>query len=298
MSRGPTEQTDAGKSRVSLLGYGAEFVTIFFALALLTGRVYAQSYWNVFGLSPELIDTVFVNYAIISPNTAMASVLMAAGTVAIIRVLIQRPIDFVGDQNPNAAVIIGALTWIAGLFAISIIPRVNLATWPAGTAGLAFGVGFLCFNGGLLIWMQASTKLEKKPQPQWVLAVEQWVRNHVAVKLAVVQLFVVVGLAAASLWAMLDTANKFGFNEAVMTYDTRPAVMLLLDSPKGFEDLITASNTSDSAWMKVKIITGAGGFLYVSPGIKPTPLQLYVRAVPVSRVQAIQYAVGITPPGK
>jgi hypothetical protein len=239
------ELKDTGKSRESWLGYAAEFLTIFFALALLAGRVYAQSYWNLFGLSPDLVDINPVNYAIISPNTAVASVIMAAGTVALIALFRRRPPDFVGDY-PSTIAWIGGLAFVGGLFAISIIPRVNLSDWIAGTAGLAFGVGFLCFSGGSIIMMEAFLKLEKKPSPRWVIAVNQWFRKHVAAKffkprspsahtkkrkfpIAVIQVFVVVGIAAASLWAILDTAHKFGVDEAVMTYDARPWVTLLLD---------------------------------------------------------------------
>lgn len=297
VSKGHVELKDMSRSMVSWPVYGAEFLTIFFALALLSGRVYAESYWNVFGLSPELVGSTFINYAIVSPNTAVASVLMAAGTVGLIRVFTRRPPpDFIGDLHPKAAIITGALVFGVGVLAISIIPRVNLSTWIDGTAGLAFGTGFLCFTWGFIIWMQASMKQETKPQPRWVFAIDQWVRKHVAVKLAVIQVFVVVGLTTTSLWAMLDTADKFGFNEAVTTYDTIPVATLLLDSPIGFEDLVYSSNAIDSALMRVKIITEAGAFLYVSPGVARTPLQLYVRAVPVSRVQAIHYAVDIAPP--
>jgi hypothetical protein len=174
---------------------------------------------------------------------------------------------------------------------------------------------FLCFSGGFIIMMEAMSKVEKKPQPQWVLAVNQWFRKHVAVKfskprspsadtknrklpIVVIQAIVVIGLASGSLGGMLDTAHKFGVDEAAMTYDARPIVTLLVDSPNGLEDLAPTLNLSGSTLVKVKIITEAGGFLYVSPGITTTPLQLHVRAVPVSRVQAIQYAVGITPLNK
>jgi len=311
------EPKDTGKSRESWLGYGAEFLTIFFALALLAGRVYAQSYWSIFGLSPDIVDTNLINYAIMSPNTAVASVIMAAGTVALIGLSRGRPPNFVGDY-PTAAYWIGGLAFAAGLFAIAIIPHVNLSNWVAGTAGLAFGIGFLGFSGGFLIMMEAMIKWEKqpesqkKPPPQWVIAVNQWFRKHVAAKffkptspsshtkkrklpIIVIQAFVVVGIAAFSLWGMLDTAHRFGVDEAATTYDARPVATLLVDSPNGLEDLAPTSNPSGSASVKVKIITEAGEFLYVSPGFTTTPLQLYVRAVPVSRVQAIQYAVGITP---
>jgi uncharacterized membrane protein YgdD (TMEM256/DUF423 family) len=330
------EPKDTGKSRESWLGYGAEFFTIFFALALLAGRVYAQSYWSIFGLSPDIVDTNLINYAIISPNTAVASVIMAGGAVALIGLLRSRPPDFVGDY-PTAAYWIGGLAFAAGLFAISFIPYVNLSNWVAGTAGLAFGVGFLCFSGGFIIWMEAMRKLEKKPQPQlvhaanqwfrkhvaarfpktpqWVHAANQWFRKHVAAKfikrrsptaptknrklpIGAIQVFMVIAIAAVSLWGILDTAHKFGVDEAAMTYDARPIVTLLVDSPNGLEDLAPTLNLSGSTLVKVKIITEAGGFLYVSPGITTTPLQLHVRAVPVSRVQAIQYAVGITPLNK
>ena len=47
--------------KMSWLGYGAEILTVFFALIVLTGRVYAQSYWNVFGLAAQQIDNNFLN---------------------------------------------------------------------------------------------------------------------------------------------------------------------------------------------------------------------------------------------
>lgn len=295
MNKEHMEPKDSGKLRELWLGYGAGFLTVFFALTILAGRVYAQSYWNVFGLSPEFIDTTFINYAIMSPNTAVASVLMAISTVVIIALLRRQPPDFVGDNNPKVVYFIGFLTFSAGLFAIAIIPLVNLSTWTSGTAGLAFGLGFLSFIGGALIWMQAGLKLEKKERTKWEIAFFRWLRS---IPFVLAQIFIMISFTAASIWAIVETAQKFGVNEAWMMYDTRPIVTLQLDSPIGFEDLVLTSNPSGAASLKVKIITETGGFLYISPGFTQTPHQLHVRAVPLSRVQAIQYAVGITPIGK
>ena len=283
-----------GESRLSWLGYGAEILTVFFALAVLAGRVYAQSYWNVFGLSTELIDTTFINYAIMSPNTTVASVLMAITTIMTITLLRRQLPDLVGD-NPKVVYFIGFFTMWVGLFSIALVLNVNTSTWTSGTAGLIFGLGFLGFNGGTLVWMQAGRKLETWERPKWEIAVFRWSKN---IPFVLVQISVIVGFAAASILTIVDTAQKFGGNEAKMMFDTRPLVTLQLDSPIGFEDLALVSNSSGAALLKVKIITEAGGFLYVSPGVTRTPPELHVRAVPVSRVQAIQYVVGVTPLGK
>lgn len=288
------EQKGTRESRRLWLGYGAEFLTIFFALAVLAGRVYAQSYWNVFGLSLEVIDTSFINYAIMSPNTAIASVLIAKSTVIIIALLRQQLPDFVGDSNPRVVYFIGLLVFMAGLSAIAIIPRVNLSTWTSGTAGLTFGLGFLGFIGGTLIWMQAGLKLERKERPKWEIAFFQWLRS---MPFVLVQIIIMVGFAAVSIVAIMDTAQKFGANEAKFMHDMRPIVTLQLDSPNGFEDLPLVTTPSGAVLLKARIITEAGEFLYVSARVTRTPPQLHVRAIPVSRVQAIQYAVDVTPLG-
>lgn len=295
MNKEHMELKDSDKSRESWLGYGAGFLTVFLALTILAGRVYAQSYWNVFGLSPEFIDTTFINYAIMSPNTAVASVLMAISTVVIIALLRRQPPDFVGDSNPKVAYFIGFLIFLAGLFAMVIIPRVNLSSWISGTAGLAFGLGFLSFIGGMLIWMQAGLKLEKKERPKWEIAFFRWLRS---IPFVLVQIFIMIGFAATSIWAIVDTAQKFGVNEALTMYNTRPMLTLQLDSPKGFEDLAMSTDPGGATLLKVKIIAEAGGFLYVSPGVTQNPQQIHIRAVPVSRVQAIKYTVDVTPIGK
>ena len=295
VSNESVDSKDKGISRVSWLGYGAEILTIFFALAVLTGRVYAQSYWNVFGLSAELIDTDFINYAIMSPNTVLASVLMAIGTVALITFFRRQPHDFIGDSNPRVCFIIGWLTCLAGLGAMFVIMKVNFSTWSAGTAGIAFGLGYIIAIGGEIIGIQAGFKLEKKETKKWEIAVSRWLKN---VPFVLVEIVLLIGLVSIALYAILDTAQNFGTNEAKMMYDTRPWVTLQLDSPKGFEDLALTQKTSGSVLLKVRIITEAGGFLYISPGLTQTPLQLHVRAVPVSRVQSIQYVVDVTPLGE
>jgi len=291
VSTEPSGLKDIGKSRWLWLGYGAEFLTVFFAIAVLAGRVYAQSYWKVFGLSPELVDTTFINYAIMSPNTAVASILMAASTVVLIAFL-QLP-DLV-DDNPKFAYYIGFPTMLIGLFFVGVILNIDTSSWTSGTAGLVFGLGYLGFIGGLLIWTQAGVKLESGERSKWEIAVFRWLSN---IPRILALIFLIVLFTATSIWAIVDTAQKFGSNEAKFMYDARPIVILQLDSPKGFEDLALFSDPSGAALMKVRIITEAGGFLYISPGVERITGQLNIRAVPVSRVQAIQYGVDITPIG-
>jgi len=288
------KQESTGKLGESWLGYGAEILAIFFALAVMTGRIYTLSYWNVFGLPPELNDTAFINYAIMSPNTAVASMFMAAGTVAMIVLFRRQPYDFVGDGSPMAAYLIGWSAFWVGAIAIGMIPKVNSSAWTTGTVGIAFGLAYFFAIGGQVVWVQAVLKRQKELS-KWDKILFGWLKK---VPIILVQIFFMVGLVSLSLWGIFDTAQKFGANEAKMMYITRPQVTLQLDSPKGFEDLPLVANSSGAASFKVYIITEAGGFLYVSPGVTKTPLQIHVRAVPVSRVQAIQYAVSATPIGE
>lgn len=297
MSNRLLEQKNTGESRRIWLGYGAEFLTIFFALAVLTGRVYAQSYWNVFGLSSELIGNTFVDYAIMSPNAVLASVLMAVGTVAMIIfiLLMRQPYDFVGDHSPRVLYFIGWLAFWAGLLTIGIITKVNSSTWTAGTAGIAFGLGYIFAIIGQVIWVQAALKLQKKEQSKLDKILIGWINK---LPFTLVGIFFAIVIVSVGLWGILDTAQTFGANEAKFMYDMRPIVTLQLDSPEGFEDLPLTSTVSGASLLKAKIITEAGGFLYFSIGVTQTPHQLHVRAVPVSRIQAIQYAVDVTPLGK
>jgi len=69
----------------------------------LTGRVYAQSYWNVFGLAAQQIDNNFLNYAIMSPNVAVASVLMAVGTICIVSMFRNQLPDLIGNKDPQTS---------------------------------------------------------------------------------------------------------------------------------------------------------------------------------------------------
>lgn len=296
MSKEPVAPTTPN-TKLSWLSHGAEFLTIFFALALLAGWVYAKSYWNSFGLSPELVGTSVINYAIISPNTAIASALMAAGTVAMLALLRRQFPDLLYDHHLKAASWIGGFALLAGITVASVIPQVNTSSWPAGTAGLAFGIGYLFVIGGFLVIGEAGNKLDRmqsKPPSRFII----WLKKYLPVKFAVIEIIFMVCIAAASLWGILETAREFGVNEAAMFYDTRTIVTIRLDSQEGFEDLVYASSSNGSALVQAKIITETGGFLYVSPGVTKEPPQLYVRAIPVSRVQEMQYKVNITLPGK
>jgi hypothetical protein len=284
---------DKDKSRVSWLLYGGEILTIFFALAVLTGRIYTLSYWNVFGLPPELSDTAFIDYAIVSPNTTLASMFMAVGTVAMIACFRRQPYDFVGNSSPKAIGIIGWLAFCVGVFTIGIITKVDSSKWTIGTVGIAFGLGYFLAIGGEVAWAQAALK-QQKELSKLEKILFGWLKK---VSIILVQIIIMIGLVSASLWAIVDTAQKFGANEAKMMISTGPDVTIQLDSPKGFEDL-AFSNTAGAVLLKVRIITEAGGFLYVSPGVTITPPQIYIRAIPVSRVQSIQYSVGATPLGE
>jgi hypothetical protein len=288
------DSKDASKPRTSWLWYGGEILTIFFALAVLTGRVYAQSYWNVFGLSTELIDTSFVNYAIMSPNAALASMLMAAGTVVLLAVFFRRqPPDIIGNYSPRVVYVIGWLAFIAGLYA-TLILRVDSSTWTLGTAGMVFGLGYLISIGGLIAWVQAALKQEKKEPSKLDNFLFGWVKK---VPFILVYIFFVVAFILVSLWGILDTAQKFGANEAKFMYNTSPIVTLQLDSSKGFEDIALVSSPNSAVISNYRIITEAGGLLYIAR-LAENPPQLNVRAVPVSRVQAIQYDVVSTPIGE
>jgi hypothetical protein len=284
---------DTGKSRASWLWYGAEILTIFFALAVLTGRVYSQSYWNVFGLSPELIGTNFVNYAIVSPNAALASVLMAVGTVALVLFFRRQPPDIIGNYSPSVVSVIGWSAFWIGVFAIGIILKVDSSKLANGIAGMVFGFGYLVTIGGLIVWAQALSKENKEPSKldKFLLG---WAKK---VPFILIQIFFVVGIVSASLWGILDTAQKFGANEAKFMYNTRPIVTIQLDSSKGFEDIALVLNPNSVVISNYMIITEAGGFLYIAR-LTENQSRLNVRAVPVSRVQAIQYNVVATPIGE
>lgn len=295
MSNGLIEQKDTGESRRVWLGYGAEFLTIFFALAILTGRVYAQSYWNVFGLSSELIGITFVDYAIMSPNAVLASVLMAACTVVMIVFLMRQPYDLVGDCSPRVLYVIGWSAFWAGLFTIFMIPKVNSSTWIAGTAGIAFGLGYLIAIIGQVIWVQAALKLQKKEQSKLDKILAGWINK---LPFTLTRIFFAIVIVSAGLWGILDTAQKFGANEAKFMYNTRPWATLQLDSLIGLEDLASVSTPNDAVISNVKIITEAGGLLYISRLTQPPSQLLHVRAIPVSRIQAIRYEVAATPIGE
>ncbi|MBA7525599.1 hypothetical protein ES705_17752 [subsurface metagenome] len=293
MSTEGTGAKETGKLRVSWLGYGAEILTIFFALAVLTGRVYAQSYWNVFGLSPELIDTTFINYAIMSPNTVLASMLIAISTVVLATFFRRRPPDIIGSYSPRVLSIIGMLAFVVGLSAF-IVLKVDLSTWIPGTVGIVFGFGYLMAIGGLTFWLQALLKGEKKKPSKLDDFLFGWGKK---VPFILIQIFFILAFLSVSLWGILSTAQTFGANEAKFMYNTRPIVTLELDSSKGFEDIALVSDPNSAVISNVKIIAETGGFLYIARLTK-TPPQLNVRAVPVSRVQAIQYNVVATPIGE
>ncbi len=287
-----TTLKDKDKQVTSWLIYLGEFITIFFALVILTGRIYSLSYWNVFALIPNLDDT-FISYAIVSPNIALASVFMALGTVVMITSLRRQPYDIIGDTNPKVAGILGWTVLWVGLISMGIITQIDSSKWTIGTVGLAFGIGYCLAVGGEILWLQASQKQQKEPSKLDKILFG-WIKKF---SIRLIQIIMVIGLIAISLWAMLDTAQKFGTNEAKMMVISRPDATIYLDNAQGFEDIFI-TNSAGLTMLKGKVIVQTDEFVYFCPGLTITPLQILIRGIPVTRVKAIQYAVDITPIGK
>ncbi len=282
------------KSTLLWLRYGAEILTIFFALAVITGRIYTLSYWDVFGLSPEFSDTAFINYAIVSPNTAVASVFLAASTIAMLVFFRRQPYDLVGDNNPTVLYIVGWLAFWVGALTVGRITKVDLSSWPEGTVGLVFGLAYFFAFGGQVVWVQAMLK-RQKDLSKLDKVLFGWLKK---LPIILVQIIIVLVLISGALWGIFATAKQFGANEAKFMYNTRPIVTLQLDSPIGFDGFPVVSSPNGATLSGVRIIREAGEFLYIAGLIKATPQQLYVRAVPISRVRAIQYELAVEPIGK
>jgi len=284
---------DTNKNKISWLGYGAEILTVFFALIVLAGRVYAQSYWNVFGLSAQQIDNNFINYAIMSPNVAVASVLMALGTIFMISVMKKQTADIASDNNSKIVYIAGSIMFIIGGIFVGLMLKIDASSWTLGTPGLVFGIAYLVCLSGFYALMTASVKVDEKKKTK-IVATFGWLRN---IPFIFVQVIFIIGFAGSSLWGVMDMAQKFGANEAKEMFNSKPFTNIQLDSPNGFQDLVILS-AFGAPLLHVKILTEAGGFFYVTPGLNENPYAIFVVSVPVSRVQAIQYNVGATPIGR
>lgn len=282
------------KSTLSWLRYGAEILTIFFALAVVTGRIYTLSYWNVFGLSRELTDTAFINYAIVSPNSAVASVFLAAGAVAMLTFFKRQPYDLIGDKNPTVSYMLGWSAFWVGAFVMGGITKFDLSSWPDGTVGLVFGLAYFFAIGGQTVWLQAMLKRQTELS-NLDKALFGWLKK---IPIILIQITMVLLLISGSLWGIFATAKQFGANEAKFMYNERPVVTLQLDSPIGFEGFAVTTNLNGATLSGVRIITETGEFLYIAGLTKTASQQLYVRAVPISRVQAIQYELAVSPIGK
>lgn len=285
--------TDISNQKIYWWGYGAQLLTVFLALAIVAGRIYTQRYWNVFALAPDLSDIQFINYAVISIDTTVASMFIAVGTTAITIIFFrQQPYDIVGGLNPRVVYSIGFVLFLVGSVGAGLITEADLSSWASGTVGLVFGVAYLFSLIGAVIYAEAVLKLQKKP-PKWS-KVFDWLRQ---IPPNSVRSFFVALIAIVSLWGIFAIAWQFGANEAKFMYNTKPYVSIQLDSPAGFEDLVS-TNSQGVAFLRVKIITEDGGLLYVSPGITKSPQKLYIRAIPVSRVQSIRYEIDVLPIGK
>jgi len=279
---------------LSWLGYGAQILTLFLALAIIAGRIYTQRYWSVFGLAPDFNSVPLINYAIASPDVAVASLFIAVGTTATIIVVFikQRSFDTIGSLNPRIVYTAGCFMFFTGIFGVGLIARVDLSSWAAGTVGLVFGISYFVGLVGVLTWVQAALKLQKEPlKPSKVF---QWLKKIPPYS---TRTFFVAGIFITSLWGIFETAWQFGSNEAKFMYNTKPMVSIQLESPTGFEDFISTAFES-AIILRAKIIEQDSEFLYVSPGLTGTPQQLHILAIPVSRVEAIRYDIEASPIGK
>jgi hypothetical protein len=287
---------DASISVKSWLGYGTEFITIFAALLVLAGRVYVQSYWNVFGLTPEITNNSLLDYAIVSPNVAILSVFITASTVLIISIFRNKIPDIIGDKNPKISFYIGIIIVWVGLSIISLITKLPLSKMTPGLAGLLFGLGYLGFIFGPWLWFQAGIKLENNAAPtwKWQIVFTNWVQNIPRIILLGA---IIIVFSTTSLWALVDTAEKFGANEAKFAYDNRPIVGIQLDSPKGFEGLPSLITNNRTTILGAKIITENSDFLFVDAIYSANRTSLHVMAVPISRIQSIHYTMDVTPLG-
>ena len=209
---GNTELTDinTNKEKISWLGYEAEVLTVFFALIVLSGRVYAQSYWNVFGLSAQFVDNNFINYAIMSPNVAIASVLMALGTIFMVLIFRKQPIDFISGNNPKVASNVGFILFWVGLFFVGFITLIDASRWTLDTPSLVYGLAYLSFLGGFYTWMMAAIQIDDKTSLR-IAKTFRWLRN---IPFIFIQVLFMILFAGSSLWGVMDMAQKFGANEA------------------------------------------------------------------------------------
>ncbi|MBN1692913.1 MAG: hypothetical protein JW845_05095 [Dehalococcoidales bacterium] len=300
MNRGIYKKIDefkkTSKTEPAWLAYGAVILTIFFAFIILAGRIYTQSYWGVFGLTPEILNINFINYAVISPNVAIVSVIIAVSCILLIIFFKQRFPDFMYEvSNIKALGIVGIIAVSLGIFGVTLIPTLDLSSWTPGLAGLAYGISFLLFVWGWLFWFQAGMMQKGTTPSPWMIRCFSWIKN---VPRVIILGFFIVGFSAITIWAMAVTAQQFGSNEAKFMYNTRPVAELQIDSPNGFEDLPLLIKPNGDAVFMAKILTESSEFLYVSTGFNDDKTSLFVKAVPLSRVQAIQYSVNVTRIGK
>jgi hypothetical protein len=288
------ETKNLEKPTLPWLKYGTEILTIFSALAILTGRIYTVSYWNTFGISPDLSDIPFVNYAIVSPNTAVACMFLAVAAVMMLIFFKKQPYDLIGQNSPTFCYIIGWLAFWVGAFTAGIITQCDLSSWPNGTVGLVLGLAYFFAFGGQIVLTQAMLKNQKDLSKTDKVFLG-WLRK---IPIILIQVIIVLSLVSAALWGIFATAEQFGTNEAKMTYNIRPIVTIQLDSPVGFVGFDVATNPDSTTLNGVRIIKEAGELIYIAGLTNTTPQKLYIRVVPTSRVKAIQYEMVAPPIGK
>jgi hypothetical protein len=273
------------KPKWILIKYGAGFLTIFFALALLTGRISMQSYWNEYGLSLDIVNSSFMNFAIASPNTTIASILIAAITV-MLWASMEKFVIFFKDLNRIVLLLIGLSIFTVGLLTIGYNLFLDQTGWPNGLAGLVYGIGYFCFILGTILMTATSHR--------FVLKENSTTKNqfYMSLKFSTIMLVVASILVIyGTVGTILTRAEKFGIADAHNDYNKKPLVTLQIDSSNGFGDLAYTLNDDETIIKDVKMITEFGDFLYISSN---TTFPLVVYLIPISRVQSIVYTSNIT----
>jgi len=158
----PQEKDTHKKSKWSWIGNGAEFLSIFIALALLTGRVSVQSYWNQYGLSLDIANTNIVNYAVASPNTTLASIIISLSIVAFIWFIQQKDLHLTNSPNISQTICLGFTLFFIGVSVVMIFTFYNFPTLVYGLAGIFLGSGFITFITGIIVIGEATQQKWKE----------------------------------------------------------------------------------------------------------------------------------------
>lgn len=292
LSEGASGSDSNNTTSSTWIGYLASSITVLFALIVLTGRIYAESYWHVFGLSPALAGMSVIDYAVMSPDTAIASALLALCAVLLFLSFRGEP-RFVTTDNWRIVLGIGIGISAVGIVgSLSITNVVHRPMLFPGFRGFLLGAGQILWVAGTDLYMSCVSVL-----PEKTLYVLDKLYSVSGRSLELVSLLH-WGLSAITvaflLLLTLSMASSFGHDDAVFMYKTAHPAMIQVDSTKGLGTVVTPENTDNTTFVEAKVITEAGGFLYVTTNLtmpSDRHQQLIIRAIPVSSIQSMSYGV-------